>query len=173
MTPPLKAPHPVGRLAETLARVPRYLTLARALAVDPAIPRWRKAALAAGIIYLASPIDVVPGIIPVAGQLDDLAAALLGLRTALRGATPEARAAHLAAAGLAQDDIARDLAIVRDAAGWLARGTARTVARLGAASAKAAIGTARIAGKGAAGAARLGIAGARRIAATRRRAPEP
>ena len=82
--------NPVARLAETLGRVPRYLVLARSLAGDPSISRWRKAALAAGIVYLASPIDLVPGIIPVAGQLDDLAAALLGLRTALAGASPAA-----------------------------------------------------------------------------------
>ena len=160
------APHPVKRLGETLGRMPRYLALARALAGDPSIPRWRKGALAAGIVYLASPIDLVPGVIPVAGQLDDLAAMLLGLRVALRGATPEARAAHLEAAGLADGDIGRDLAIVRGAAAWIARGTARTALKLGRASA-------RVAGKTAAGAARLGIAGVRRIARSRRRAPQP
>jgi uncharacterized membrane protein YkvA (DUF1232 family) len=144
--------HPVARLGETIGRLPSYLKLARALARDPAVPRWRKAALAAGIVYLASPIDLVPGVIPVAGQLDDLAAVLLGLRIALRGCTPAAAAAHLAAAGIAEDDIGRDLSIVRDAAGWVAERVARTTARLG----KASI---RVVGK----AARLGAAGAIRL----------
>ena len=131
MTDDPQRPSPVRRLTEALGRVPRYLALARALLRDPSIPRWRKAALAAGIAYLASPIDLVPGLIPVAGQLDDLAAALLGLRTALRGSTPAAAAAHLRAAGLEDGDIARDLGIVRGAAAWIARGAARTTARLG------------------------------------------
>jgi uncharacterized membrane protein YkvA (DUF1232 family) len=141
--------HPVARLTETLGRVPKYLALARALVGDPSISRWRKAALAAGIAYLASPIDLVPGIIPVAGQLDDLAAALLGLRTALRGSTPEAAAAHLRAAGLDEGDIAADLAIVKGAAGWLARGAARATIRAGGFAARTAAKTAKVLGKGA------------------------
>ncbi len=149
--------NPVARLGETLGRLPRYLVLARALGGDPSVPRWRKAALAAGIVYLASPIDLVPGLIPVAGQLDDLAAVLLGLRVALQGCAPEARAAHLARAGLAEEDIGRDLSIVRGAAGWLARRAGSAAATVARASVRAGV-----------GAARLGISSARRLAALRR-----
>jgi uncharacterized membrane protein YkvA (DUF1232 family) len=169
MTAQPKERHPVGRLTETLGRVPRYLALARALLGDPAIPRWRKAALAAGIAYLASPIDLVPGIIPVAGQLDDLAAALLGLRVALRGCAPDVAAAHLRAAGLDEGSIARDLTIVRGAAGWLARGAARTTVRAGKASAKVAAGTAALGIRGA----RALAVGAVRAARNRRSASAP
>jgi uncharacterized membrane protein YkvA (DUF1232 family) len=158
--------HPVARLTETIRRLPRYLALARALIGDPAISRWRKAALAAGVAYLASPIDLVPGIIPVAGQVDDLAAALLGLRTALRGLPPGAASAHLRTAGLEDGDIARDLAIVRGAAGWLARGAARTTARAGRAAAHAGLTTAKVLGRAAA----LGVRGAgRAVSAARKR----
>ena len=149
--------HPVARLTEILGRLPRYLVLARALAGDPALAKWRKAALAASVVYLASPIDFVPGLIPVAGQLDDLAAVLLGLRVALGGLSAEAAAAHLAAAGLDEASIGRDLAIVRGAAGWLARRTASAAATVGRASVRAA-----------AGATRLGLAGARKLAGLRR-----
>jgi uncharacterized membrane protein YkvA (DUF1232 family) len=158
------APNPVGRLTETLGRLPRYLTLARALARDPAIPRWRKAALAAGIVYLASPIDFVPGLIPVAGQLDDLAAVLLGLRVALQGATPSARAAHLERAGLTDGDIGRDLAIVRGAAGWLARKAGRATIRVGKASAKASARVLGTVGRLGFKASRAGFRTARRLA---------
>jgi uncharacterized membrane protein YkvA (DUF1232 family) len=151
--------HPVARLGETIGRLPRYLGLARGLARDPELPRWRKAALGAGLVYLASPIDLVPGVIPVAGQLDDLAVVLLGLRLALRGCSPEAAAAHLSAAGLDAGDISRDLAIVRAAAGWLASGVARTTARVGGACVRA---FGRGAKAGASGALRLSRAAARR-----------
>ena len=139
--------HPVRRLGETMGRLPRYLALARSLIADPSISRWRKAALAAGIAYFASPIDLVPGLIPVAGQLDDLAAALLGIRTALRGSSRAAASAHLRAAGLDDEDIARDLAIVRAAAGWLARGAARATVRAGRTAARAGVRTAQILGR--------------------------
>jgi uncharacterized membrane protein YkvA (DUF1232 family) len=154
---------PVGRLTETLGRLPRYLVLARALAGDPTLPRWRKAALAAGVVYLASPIDLVPGLIPVAGQLDDLAAVLLGLRVALRGCSPEAAAAHLAKAGLAEGDIGRDLAIVRGAAGWLARRTVRATVRVGTATAKVSAKALGIAGRLGARAGRAGLAASRKL----------
>lgn len=153
--------HPVARLGETLGRLPRYLALARALAGDPDLPRWRKAVLGAGLVYLASPIDLVPGVIPVAGQLDDLAAVLLGLRTALRGCTPDAAAAHLEAAGLAEGDIARDLAIVRGAARWVAGRVARTTARVAGASARVAAKAARLGATGAARATRAAVRRAR------------
>ena len=159
-TPQEDERHPVARLGETIRRLPRYLALARALAGDSALPRWRKAALGASLVYLASPIDLVPGLIPVAGQLDDLAAVLLGLRVALRGCSPEAAAAHLEAAGLAEGDIGRDLATVRAAAGWIAGRIARTTGRVGAAAIR---GVAKAATIGTAGAVRMSRAAARRI----------
>lgn len=157
----------MARLGGTLGRLPRYLALARSLLGDPAVPAWRKAALAAGVAYLASPIDLVPGLIPVAGQLDDLAVVLLGLRTALRGASPDAASAHLRAAGLEDGDLARDLAIVRAAAGWIARRAARTTARAGMTAAKAGVRAAKVLGRATA----LGVRGAARAAgaANRRR----
>src|SRR5262249_36300720 len=74
--------HPLARLGGTIARLPRYLRLAKELFADPAIPPARKAALGAGIFYVALPLDLIPGIVPILGQLDDLAALLLGLKTA-------------------------------------------------------------------------------------------
>jgi uncharacterized membrane protein YkvA (DUF1232 family) len=109
------------RLAGTVARLPRYLKLARELVRDPSISRARKAGLAAGIGYAVLPVGLIPGVIPVVGQLDDLAALLLGLRQALRGCSDEVAGAHLAAAGLSQTALDADLETVRDAAVWLAR----------------------------------------------------
>ena len=53
------------------------------------LSRSRQAALVAGAVYLVSPIDLVPGFIPVAGQLDDAVAVLLALRLALGGLPPD------------------------------------------------------------------------------------
>jgi uncharacterized membrane protein YkvA (DUF1232 family) len=160
-TAPEDERHPVARLGETIGRLPRYLALGRSLVRDPAVPRWRKVALGAGLVYLVSPIDLVPGVIPVAGQLDDLAAMLIGLRVALRGCTPEASATHLAAAGLAEGDIGRDLEIVRGTAGWVAGRVARATAKISGASIRTAAKAARLSATGAVRATRAAVKRAR------------
>jgi uncharacterized membrane protein YkvA (DUF1232 family) len=116
--------HPLVRLAGTAARLPRYLNLAQALARDPALSRKRKAALAVGIGYAVSPVDLIPGIIPVVGQLDDLAALLLGIRHALKGCSAEEAQAHLARAGLSRTALDADLRTVGVAGVWLVTRTA-------------------------------------------------
>jgi uncharacterized membrane protein YkvA (DUF1232 family) len=44
---------------------------------DPTLPRAAKIALGAAIVYLASPIDLIPDFIPFVGYLDDLLLAAL------------------------------------------------------------------------------------------------
>ena len=75
--------------AAALARfIPDLLVLFSRLARDARVPRRRKAALLAGLLYLATPIDLVPDFVPVAGQLDDAIVAVALLRYLLRGAGP-------------------------------------------------------------------------------------
>ena len=126
---PPREKHAAARLGETLARVPIYLRLARRLLGDRRLGRLRKLGLGAGVAYLASPIDLIPGVIPVLGQLDDLAALLLAIRFALRGLPGPAADALLANVGLSRDLLWRDLDNVRAATGWAAQGTARLAAR--------------------------------------------
>jgi hypothetical protein len=80
--------------------------------------------------YVVSPIDLLPGIIPGIGQLDDVLVALAGLRLALAGLDPAQRRAHLAAVGLAEDDLADDARTVGATAAWLARTGARSALRV-------------------------------------------
>ena len=47
---------------------------------DDRVPVEARSALVAGGAYVISPIDLIPGFIPMLGQLDDLLVALLGLR---------------------------------------------------------------------------------------------
>lgn len=111
-------------------RMPRYARLAWALARDPRLSRARRAAVLAGAAYLVSPIDLVPGIIPVVGQLDDLAVALAAIRFALNGLRPAARAERLAAVGLAPADLDADLRTTGAIARWLGRSGVRAGRRL-------------------------------------------
>jgi uncharacterized membrane protein YkvA (DUF1232 family) len=86
-----------GRQADAtaLARfVPDCAVLFRRLLADPRVEWWRKAVLVGAVIYLASPIDVVPDFIPIAGQVDDVIVVALALRVVLRGSGPELLAEH-------------------------------------------------------------------------------
>jgi uncharacterized membrane protein YkvA (DUF1232 family) len=118
-------PFPSARFGELIRRLPRYAKLAWALGRDERLSGSRRAALIAGAAYLVSPIDLVPGIIPVAGQLDDAAAVLFVLRLALAGLPPEAREQALADAGLEAGVLERDLRTVGATYAWLGRQGAR------------------------------------------------
>ena len=138
--------HPIWRLAGTAGRLPRYLKLARDLFDDQQIPTGRKAVLGAALAYTISPIDLVPGVIPVAGQLDDLAVLLLGVRQALAACPPEAAAGYLSGAGLSAAQLEDDLQAVQDAAKWLVGQTAAWGMRAVAGGLRALAGLSRRAG---------------------------
>lgn len=114
-------PFPRERFGSLIGRLPRYLRLAWGLVGEPSLPRSRKAAVLGAAAYLASPVDLVPGIIPVVGQLDDVAISILALRAALRALDEPTRLRVLTEAGLTQADLDSDLATVGLAARWLAR----------------------------------------------------
>jgi uncharacterized membrane protein YkvA (DUF1232 family) len=65
--------------------IPDCIVLCGRLLRDPRVPRGRKALLVALVGYLALPFDLVPDLIPVAGQLDDVVIVALVLRSLLRG----------------------------------------------------------------------------------------
>ena len=122
---------PRERFLALVRRLPGYARLAWRLARDPRLSRARRTAVGAAAAYLVSPIDLVPGFIPVAGQLDDAAVALLALRFALRGLSAADREAHLDASGLTAPDLDHDLATVRMGAAWLLRRGGRVGLRAG------------------------------------------
>ncbi len=74
--------------------VPDCVVLVRRLLGDPRVPRARKLLLVGLLAYLMLPFDLVPDVIPVAGQLDDAIAVALVLRVVLRGAGPDAIREH-------------------------------------------------------------------------------
>ena len=85
-------PFPRERVAAMVRRMPAYLRLSWRLGKDPLLSKARRAAVIGAAGYLASPVDLVPGVIPVLGQLDDIAVALAAPPARARrpgpGATP-------------------------------------------------------------------------------------
>ncbi|MCC7369520.1 MAG: DUF1232 domain-containing protein [Chloroflexi bacterium] len=98
---------------------------------DQTVSSTGKAALAGGLAYAISPIDPVPGFIPVLGQLDDLAVLLLAIRAALKSAPTEVADRHLADAGLSWGTLERDLVTLRATTIWLVRRGGALAAKAG------------------------------------------
>jgi uncharacterized membrane protein YkvA (DUF1232 family) len=112
-------------LVPVVRRLPVYGKLAWRVIRDPRVRRRHKAVMAAGAGYVLSPVDLLPGFIPVLGQMDDIAVMLLSLRATLRLAPPDVAAQHLAAVGLTWAQIDSDLAALAQAGGLIAAGAAR------------------------------------------------
>lgn len=74
-----------GALARELATLlPDLIVLFAGLVRDPAVPRRAKVVLTLAGVWLASPIDLIPEFVPVAGPLDDAIVVALALRYVLR-----------------------------------------------------------------------------------------
>jgi uncharacterized membrane protein YkvA (DUF1232 family) len=71
--------------------------LAWRLLRDPRTPLLPKLILGAAIVYAFSPLDLVPDIIPVLGQMDDLAVLGLGIEMFFKNVPGWLRAEHEAA----------------------------------------------------------------------------
>jgi uncharacterized membrane protein YkvA (DUF1232 family) len=68
------------RLRDLLGVVPDVLRLVRDLRTDSTVPTGVRAALIVLLLWLVSPIDLIPEFIPVLGPLDDVVVAVLVLR---------------------------------------------------------------------------------------------
>jgi uncharacterized membrane protein YkvA (DUF1232 family) len=75
---------PPGLLRDVAVFLPACVTAARRLRNEPAVPRRAKIALLVAIVWVASPIDLIPEFLPVIGPLDDVVAVVLLLRYAAR-----------------------------------------------------------------------------------------
>ena len=98
---------------ETLKRLPAYARLVATMARDERVPWSARAMLLFGGAYLVSPLDLVPGNIPVAGQLDDLYVVLAALKQALRMTPDEVATEYLERYELDTEVIDSDLAAIR------------------------------------------------------------
>jgi uncharacterized membrane protein YkvA (DUF1232 family) len=68
------------RAGELVRLVPDILRLVRDLIGDGSVPRGVRVALVGLLVWLISPIDLIPEFIPVLGPLDDVIVAVVVLR---------------------------------------------------------------------------------------------
>ncbi|QNN54124.1 YkvA family protein [Nocardioides mesophilus] len=81
---------PPGPLRDLLRVLPDCVVALRALHRDPRVPRSAKAGLWIALIWVLSPIDLIPEFLPVIGPLDDIVVVALALRHAVKVSPREA-----------------------------------------------------------------------------------
>jgi len=74
--------------------LPNLLVLFRGLLGDPRVSRGSKALIWFAVVWVVSPIDLIPEFIPIAGPLDDAIVAALVLRHVLRRSGADVVAEH-------------------------------------------------------------------------------
>ncbi len=112
-----------------IKRFPAYARLSKHLLTEARLSTKQKVILGAGLGYLASPIDLIPGIIPVLGQLDDILVLLLCLRQVIREYDEEKIDQMLAAQDLSREQIDEDIVLVKETMKAIAKKTASVVWR--------------------------------------------
>lgn len=112
-------------LSPVIRRLPAYSKLAWRLIRDRRLTHGQRALVLGGVAYLVSPIDLIPGFIPLLGQMDDIAVTLWAIRAALRRLPPEIAQEHLGATGLTSEDLDGDLGRLSRSGRLLAAGGAR------------------------------------------------
>lgn len=86
-------PHDLD-LRGALSLVPDVVGLVRRIAADRTIPRGVRIRVWLLVAYLVMPIDLVPDVIPVLGQADDVILVAVVLRSVVRRAGPAAVERH-------------------------------------------------------------------------------
>jgi uncharacterized membrane protein YkvA (DUF1232 family) len=101
------------RMARLIVKLPTYARMVWGIFRDPRTPIGLKGMLAAALAYVVMPVDLIPDVIPILGQADDLTVLLLVLDLFIQNAPPEVRAEHSARARNGTADLDRDLARMR------------------------------------------------------------
>jgi uncharacterized membrane protein YkvA (DUF1232 family) len=79
---------------ELAVLIPNLVVLFRGMLHDPRVSRGNKGWIWFALVWVVSPIDLIPEFIPVAGPIDDVIVAALVLRHVLRRTDREVVSAH-------------------------------------------------------------------------------
>lgn len=101
------------RMGRMVIKLPTYARVVWGMVRDPRTPLGLKGLLLAALAYVVLPVDLIPDVIPIIGQADDLTVLLLVLDMFIQNAPPEVRAEHTTRAKNGTADLDRDLAKLR------------------------------------------------------------
>ena len=105
------------QLARLVWRLPTYARVVWGLVRDPRTPLPLKGLLAAGLAYVAMPLDLIPDAIPIIGQADDITVLLLVLDLFIANAPEAVREEQIARARNGTAQLDQDLARLRELLG--------------------------------------------------------
>jgi len=105
------------QLARLVWRLPTYARVVWGLVRDPRTPLPLKGLLAAGLAYVAMPLDLIPDAIPIIGQADDITVLLLVLDLFIANAPEAVREEQVARARNGTAQLDQDLARLREVLG--------------------------------------------------------
>jgi uncharacterized membrane protein YkvA (DUF1232 family) len=105
----------IAEACPVVRRIPAYGWLVLAMVRDPELPPAARALLVGSIGYNLAPVDLVPFVVPVFGQLDDLLVPLMLIRGALARCPARVKCRHLKAQGLTLANIDNDIRALRRA----------------------------------------------------------
>jgi uncharacterized membrane protein YkvA (DUF1232 family) len=105
------------RMGRLVVKLPTYARMVWGILRDPRTPIGLKGMLAAALAYVVMPVDLIPDMIPILGQADDLTVLLLVLDLFIQNAPADVRAEHMARAKNGTADLDRDLARLRGVMG--------------------------------------------------------
>ncbi len=101
------------RMARLVFKLPTYARMVWGIMRDPRTPIGLKGLLAAALAYVVLPVDLIPDVIPILGQADDLTVLLLVLDLFIQNAPAEVKAEHAARARNGTADLDQDLQRLR------------------------------------------------------------
>lgn len=103
-------------LADAVLLIPNILKLVTRLLKDPRVPRRAKVTIGLAAAYVASPIDLIPEVIPVIGWIDDILVMMMALDSLIDRAGPDVVREHWDGPGdilaIVQEAIAASRALV-------------------------------------------------------------
>lgn len=101
------------RLAGIVIKLPTYARLVWGIMRDPRTPLHLKGLLGAALVYVVTPVDLLPDALPIIGQADDLTVLLLVLDVFIHNAPAAVRIEHVARAKNGTAHLDRDLEQLR------------------------------------------------------------
>ncbi|MDA8096966.1 MAG: YkvA family protein [Clostridia bacterium] len=119
-------------MGPVLLRLPRYGKLLVSLSQEPTLTLTQRLTLAGAVVYTFSPVDLIPGVIPLLGQLDDLVLLLIAIRRTVYRCPGEVRRRHLKKVGLTLEEVEGDYRLLVSTARVLITGVTRLATEMGA-----------------------------------------
>lgn len=113
---------------EAVKSLPGYIKLLYKLYRSSGLKRSHRLMLYGAIGYVISPIDLVPGVVPIIGQLDDILVVLTVIYKVIKAYKKDKFEEMLRECNLSLEIVQKDIKAVRDYFQWIGVSSAKVIA---------------------------------------------